>query len=886
MKAKYFFLFSCFLCGFLSFSKAQTKVHQLQLNLPDTICADINPLVRLSTTLGFGGPSGPVNVFTFWDYGDGTSQVRGLIPSHHYHYFAKAGTYKVKVSLQASLSGDWETASDSQLIVVQRNCQTGQAADLNMKQDTACAGWPAQFGDSLAGDFSHLSFRWDFGDGTFSPKGWGVKHVYSQPGLYAASLCIVDHNLQDTLCIQQLIPVKSCQLFQSLAIDGPDTVCLGTEKYLFSPRITGGSGHFHYGWSALGSGVLFSNPDTTKRVFGVAFTQAGNVSISLKVTDLVTGIVLAIRDTLVTQTGASCPLSVNIGGPGTTFCLSSGYNPYFIANVRGGSGQYTYDWQSSPGNFNGSGSTFLPAFQQTGLVAVDITITDQLTLQQVHDTVQLTLTKGDCEPYVSTQNLVINPERLCQGTSFNYYNFSPSSSYTGFSIDFGDGTVKNSASGVHTYAAAGLYTVAYCLYNPTLGDTFCLSRQLYVAPVCELKIAVLTTDDFGNDDGTAHAYILQGNGQIELEWDSTGTFSNTFEISGLAAGTYHLYARDGQGRSDTIAYRINPYATAVFPGDCNHDQVADMKDLLPIGLKYNMTGFTRPNASLNWTPQPALPWGDSLANGRDIRHVDTDGNGIINDADTLAIQLNYSFTHNNLRTGNTGPKLFYQMPMGPHTPGDTLRIPIHLATMDTPVVSLYGLTFGISYDTALIQGGSIRLDFGNSWLGTKGSNLLTMYREDSTRGQVAVGFVRKDQMNVSGFGRICDIIVVVDDHIGKRNIPLRMGFLSPYGIDKAEEEVNIGWINGETDIATDISEEMMAQMGLAVGQSDRNILLYHPTEKTGVMQLIDIRGNQLIQQKLKETGQTAISTKHLSPGIYILEVRIGNTLWRKKVALL
>ena len=117
----------------------------------------------------------------------------------------------------------------------------------------------------------------------------------------------------------------------------------------------------------------------------------------------------------------------------------------------------------------------------------------------------------------------------------------------------------------------------------------------------------------------------------------------------------------------------------IYPGDANYDQIANNVDLLPIGLYFGETGPARINPSLNWVAQDADPWGDSLVStGADIKHIDTDGNGVINDDDTLAIHLNYNQTHNANRGESTsGMNLYFDMPATPVNPSDTIAIGRH-----------------------------------------------------------------------------------------------------------------------------------------------------------------------------------------------------------------
>ncbi len=79
----------------------------------------------------------------------------------------------------------------------------------------------------------------------------------------------------------------------------------------------------------------------------------------------------------------------------------------------------------------------------------------------------------------------------------------------------------------------------------------------------------------------------------------------------------------------------------VWPGDANNDGIANVADVLPLGLYYNLTGPARPNASPTWTGQICPPgW-----NPQNAAYADCNGDGTINVADVLPIGLNYNQTH-------------------------------------------------------------------------------------------------------------------------------------------------------------------------------------------------------------------------------------------------
>lgn len=79
-------------------------------------------------------------------------------------------------------------------------------------------------------------------------------------------------------------------------------------------------------------------------------------------------------------------------------------------------------------------------------------------------------------------------------------------------------------------------------------------------------------------------------------------------------------------------------AVFVYPGDSGNDGVVDTRDILPIGLYFDLTGPARPNGSLAWESQH-LPgaWNPPQAG-----YADCDGNGRVNALDVRGIIENWN----------------------------------------------------------------------------------------------------------------------------------------------------------------------------------------------------------------------------------------------------
>jgi hypothetical protein len=238
-----------------------------------------------------------------------------------------------------------------------------------------------------------------------------------------------------------------------------------------------------------------------------------------------------------------------------------------------------------------------------------------------------------------------------------------------------------------------------------------------------------------------------------------------------------------------------PLSDSVWPGDANHDGIANQYDLLAIGVGYGSTGPARANASLNWTAQYAQDWNDSLLTKVNYKHIDCNGDGMIDDNDTLALQLNFGLTHNKGSLGSSsGPPLYFEILEDSLMAGDTAQIGIYLGQDTFPATNVYGLAFTFSMDTALVDMSTARVSYPTSFMGQKGNNLLTFDYLLPDDGQIALALSGKDQANRNGYGMIAKVsIIMIDDLAGKKEEfkVFRPEILQPKMVDAQFQQVSV-----------------------------------------------------------------------------------------------
>lgn len=390
-------------------------------------------------------------------------------------------------------------------------------------------------------------------------------------------------------------------------------------------------------------------------------------------------------------------------------------------------------------------------------------------------------------------------------------------------------------------------------------------------------------------DSVSTSPTLSGNfqGPLEFLWDNASQDS-----VGLLTtpGVHWVEVRDTiQGCSMRDSVVIVWTDECVWPGDANFDGIANHYDLLPIGLSFNQTGPQRPNASTSWNASPAFTWNDTTPGAIDVAHADTDGNGVVDAMDTLAISQNYGLSHQ--KTGgqdSLGCLLYMQTQTQAVQVGDTLRIPIFLGTDSAVVDSAYGIAFSINYTQSLVDSGNVRYVIPDtSWLGSR-QNLIYIQRDNYNFSIADLAISRTDQTNRMHYGRIAQVdIVIVDDIIGKKETDtLKLNF----------EDVRLVTANGTFVPVNAISSKVVIQNKKDVGlppwlfsetrvypnPAKASIFIDHPSAEAISVSIVDMQG-RIVSQLEPQRGKFRVSLDQIPAGIYGLQLTSGQSTWTTRI---
>ncbi|MBN4052019.1 VCBS repeat-containing protein [Cytophagaceae bacterium AH-315-L13] len=336
--------------------------------------------------------------------------------------------------------------------------------------------------------------------------------------------------------------------------------------------------------------------------------------------------------------------------------------------------------------------------------------------------------------------------------------------------------------------------------------------------------------------------------------------------------------------------------SCVWPGDANNNGVANVWDLLAIGVAYQDTGPARGNATIEWVGQTSKSWNDSIYSDLDKMFIDCDGNGIIEIEDASAIELNYGKTHSKTNNSDSydaaNPDLYFDVLTTDIAPGTTVEIDIMIGRDTNTNVKVYGYAFCINYDYSLIDSGSILIDFSNSWI-NRDTNSFSIAQNFHNSGILDVGFVNSDHKNAIGNGAIAKLqFKIVNDITGKKEITkeLQLSFCDVEAIDSIGQQVTLNAFKDTliiTDTTTGIgnlfSFETQVNIYPNPATNEINILLGSEDNVINEIRIFNILGQEFILPQIIKINRLTLDVSDLADGLYILKIGTNNQIISEKI---
>lgn len=403
-----------------------------------------------------------------------------------------------------------------------------------------------------------------------------------------------------------------------------------------------------------------------------------------------------------------------------------------------------------------------------------------------------------------------------------------------------------------------------------------------------------STDPTLGDTSVLNAYLFNANGAA---WQFTDTSGGPAPVTAIdAVGDFCMTTP--YWTNNTIYGTVRPNicfypgfypqeytlivgdTSLVWPGDANDDLIANNLDLLALGMGYGSTGSARSGATINWTGEFAFPWQDTIPGAIDLKHVDTDGSGVINDDDTLAIFQNYGLTHSKSSGANgtaSDPPLIAEFQQDTFNVGDTIHVPIMLGDASVMATNVYGIAFSMNYDASLIDSASFHITFDNNWMGTSNSLDLSYDLFDQSRCDAA--FTKTNQTAVSGMGRIGTAHFIIIDNIdGKKEtliadtLELSFSNVTMIGVDGTVIPVQaIGDQATVIDASTEIGFPNEAEVSIYPVPTHDQLTISAPALAPMQIEMFDLQGREILSTSSQQ-DVARIPVQSLPEGLYFLRI--------------
>ncbi|MFN8116007.1 MAG: PKD domain-containing protein [Bacteroidia bacterium] len=776
-----------------------------------------------------------------WDFGDGTSST----DYDGFHNYTSSGIYNVKLKVTNSLYSD--SITKLSYITVNQGLPT-PSLTIN--------------GTVLSTTATAPGYQW-YKNGTIIPGATSSSYTLTQDGDYTL------HLINSNGCNSASANYAYYPTHINFTLN-PDTVCAGEYTVLYRSGANGtnfdltwGDGAAWHNWNGL------AGPMHT-------YSVAGTYTVKLK------GCGPYNCDSI-TKT-----IFVKPGQDTATIVVNAGvFSTTTTANY--------YQWFESNSPIPGATSnTYTPT--QDGYYNVQLSNNfgcSSLSPYNVYFPIRpvfMADTTGYCG--------VSNADVQFINTSSNSVNYF---------WDFGDGSNSTIQSPSHTYNAPGIYTVKLKACSATTCDSLIKTNYITVSSlpftpvVTPSIIPVFCSGSAINftlscTSGAGYLYQWQSSGS-----DITGETNPTIAI--IYEDVYGAKVTNNMGcvaQTNTVSV-IGDYE-CVWPGDADLSYAVDNYDLLPIGLYYNQSGTARTFTSNIWQATPATNWGTTQGVlGADIKHVDCNGDGIINSDDTLAINQNYTLTHAKVNSTINHPviqnvaDISLSSGITNYSAGDWVDIDVNLGDALSPISNFYGAAFSFWYDASFAEPNTMKIIYPTSWINVGGANTISLTKTNEPSYTVFGALSKTNQLNTSGFGQVAKLHFQVNTQLTQpsamyfsindvyvidsagMSIPINYG--SDLSINVNPLPTNLNQFDKENNVAvypnpyyekTQISYQLKNKSNVhidvlnALGQKLKTILA---TEQ--------VSGNYKLDFSAKENG--------LEAGMYFIKINLNDKTIIKKI---
>jgi hypothetical protein len=442
-----------------------------------------------------------------------------------------------------------------------------------------------------------------------------------------------------------------------------------------------------------------------------------------------------------------------------------------------------------------------------------------------------------------------------------------------------------STSDTMSISANGVYSVTLNYVNNFCGvNTSTINVVFNPTPTITATSSQSITCSYSSNTLTA-------NGAHTYTW-SSGVASQSIIVNPTVTATYSVIGTNtlGCSNSQTVSVTVDNTCQDVWPGDANSDGLADNLDVLELGLHYTQTGTARATTSNLWQSYYSANWSGTITNGKNMNHSNCNGDGIINDDDTLAIFNNYSLTHAfKPDQTTTNPALTIIPDQSAVAKGTWGTASINLGNITSPISNINGIAYTVNYDNTLFETDSVWLEYPTSFINASNQN-LKFRKRDFTNGKLFTATTHTISGNVNGYGKIATLHYKIKSTLAIDNV-LNLS------ISQANQSNASGAITPLTAGSTSLMaigasvgiNELINGSYLSISPNPANDLLSIELKTTNdinaTIEITNTLGQVVLSSSLKNNKEV-LNITHLSNGVYFVKVlSINKQIGFKKIVV-
>ncbi len=616
------------------------------------------------------------------------------------------------------------------------------------------------------------------------------------------------------------------------------STCIGSQALLTA------SGGTSYTWTQ--PGVPFGIPlqiSTTNTAVVSTPTVAASINVTVAATNLLG---CTAQSVIIVNTNMTSPITA--GASSVYVC------PGASATLNAGGGS-NYTW--IPGNISATSTVVYPT-------SVDCYTVFGLSSQGCIGSAAI------CLSVVPNVSVTSTASSICAGSGYSLSAMN-AMSYTWIPGNF-------ASANITVYPTS---PTCFTVIGNNSGCTSTAVACVTVMPTPTLLATGISTVCLGT------SATLAASGALTYTWN-VGSTTPSITVMPTVSTCYTVMGTDANGctGSAVSCVAVNNTCSDVWPGDANSDGIVDNTDVFELGLAYSNTGPARSPGGNGYTAQFANNWSGLISTGKNQCHADCNGDGTIDNDDTLAIYNNYSLTHSFKPTGSAAQSdIDIVANPAVATGGAWNKADIIAGSASTSLSQLYGLAYEINFDQSLIQTDSVYLVYTSSFFNA-GQN-LHFRKTFFMNGKLVTASVRSNGTATNGNGKIGELWFKVKSGL-PNNAALNLSVSNSKKINAAGQ---LSALTGGSTVLTvnNVATGIATASGLNAGvvlypnPATHQLTLQSSAAGTVYYQVFDITGRKVMESSF--THHKTIELGDYTAGTYLVKLETASGIHYQKLVI-